>query len=115
MRWTLKYSSAIRCHHPHKTFGHRPLRVARRREHRALAAGGTLPPGDGTPCWDGTPERLAALQRGATVDLPLYGLPSWARVDEPLRWWRRAVVSADGSVVLRDDDGRLWLEENGLA
>jgi hypothetical protein len=44
----------------------------------------------------------------------LYGLPAWARVGEPLHWWRRAVVSADGAVRFYDDDGRLWLAENGL-
>jgi hypothetical protein len=41
------------------------------RERGAVAAGGTLPQGDGTPCWDGSRERLAALQRGEAVDLPL--------------------------------------------
>jgi hypothetical protein len=68
------------------------------RERRAVAAGGRLPWSDGTPSWDGTRERLAALQRGDTVDLPLYALPSWLRVGEPLHWWRRAVVDADGAV-----------------
>ena len=37
-----------------------------------------------------------------------------ARVGQALHWWRRAVVSADGAVVLRDDDGSAWLAENGL-
>ncbi len=55
-----------------------------------------------------------ALQRGDTVDLPLYGLPAWARVGEALHWRRRAVVSADGPVVFRDDDGAAWLAENEL-
>jgi hypothetical protein len=59
-------------------------------------------------------ERLAALQRGETLDLPLYGLPVWARVGEPPHWWRRAVISAGGSVEFYDNDGRQWLAENGL-
>jgi hypothetical protein len=29
-------------------------------------------------------------------------------------WWRRAVVSADGAVAFRDDDGSAWLAENGI-
>jgi hypothetical protein len=41
-------------------------------------------------------------------------LPRWARVGEALHWWRRALISADGTVVLRDDDGSQWLPENGL-
>jgi hypothetical protein len=76
--------------------------------------GGTLGWTPEQPSWDGTGERLAALQRGDTVDLPLYGLPPWARVGEKLRWSRRAVVSADSAVRFRDDDGRQWLAENGL-
>ena len=39
-----------------------------------------------------------------------------ARKDGVCRWWRRAVVSADGAGdVSADNDGSAWLEENGLA
>ncbi len=37
------------------------------------------------------------------------------RPEQAGHWWHRAVVNADGTVELDDDDGRLWLEENGLA
>lgn len=84
------------------------------REQRALAAGGTLDWSPDQPSYDGTPERLAALQRGETVDVALSALPPWARVGQPLRWSRRAVVSADNAVTFHDDDGAAWLVENGL-
>ena len=66
------------------------------------------------PGYNGTPERLAALQCGEPVDLPASALPAWARVGEKLNWWRRAIVSADGAVRFWDDDGSVWLAENGL-
>ncbi|PND54342.1 hypothetical protein CRM90_28430 [Mycobacterium sp. ENV421] len=84
------------------------------REQRAVAAGGALAdPTTGTS-YDGSRERLAALRRGDCVDFQLGSLPPWARVGEPLRWWRRATVSADGSMQLRDDDSA-WIVEHGLS
>ena len=41
-------------------------------------------------------------------------LPPWARAGEPVHWWCRATVSADGAVSFWDDDGSPWLAENGL-
>lgn len=84
------------------------------RERRALAAGGTLPWGEGTPSYDGTRARLAALERGEAVDIRAADLPAWARVSVVCRWWTRAVVRPDNTVTFRDDDGAAWLAENGL-
>jgi hypothetical protein len=84
------------------------------REQRALAAGGKLPWTPEQPSYDATPERLAALQRGEPVDVQVSALPSWARVGEEPRWWRRVTVSADGSVEFWDDDGSAWLAENNI-
>lgn len=84
------------------------------REQRALAAGGTLDWSPDQPSYDGTPQRLAALQRGETVDVALSALPPWARDSEPVRWGRRALVDADGGIELYNDDGSAWLVEHGL-
>ena len=84
-----------------------------REEEAHQQPGYTLPWTLEQPSYDGTPQRLAALQRGEPVDLPVSALPAWARVGEKLHWWRRATVSAD-SVTFYDDDGSEWLTENGL-
>ncbi len=66
------------------------------------------------PSYDGTPERLAALQASQTVNLPLSALPPWARLDKTANRCRdRAVVSVDGTIVFVADTGE-WLAENGL-
>jgi hypothetical protein len=62
----------------------------------------------------GNAVRLAALRAGEPVDIYAGDLPPEARVGVTVRWWTRAVVRPDGTVALRDDDGSLWLEENGL-
>ena len=33
---------------------------------------------------------------------------------QAVRWWRRAVVSADDAVQVHDDDGSQWVAENDL-
>ena len=84
------------------------------REERALAAGRTLVWSPDQPSYDGSPERLAALQRGEHIDLPASDLPPYARAGRRCRWRDRAVVDADGAVEFYDDDGSAWLAENGL-
>lgn len=49
-----------------------------------------------------------------SVNVAAWELPSWARQGVEVRWWTRAVVGPDDSVTFVDDDGRRWLEENGL-
>lgn len=59
-------------------------------------------------------QRLDALRAGRPVELKASDLPPWARQGVECRWWLRAVVSADDSVQFVEDDGRRWLQENGL-
>jgi hypothetical protein len=74
-------------------------------ERAALARGFDTP---------GTATRLAALRAGEPVDVAVGDLPPWAREGEAAHWWRRATVTADGSVQFHNDDGSAWLAENGL-
>jgi hypothetical protein len=64
--------------------------------------------------YTGRPERLAAVRAGEPVDLPASLLPPEARPGVQCRWWTRAVVSPDGSIAYRDDDGSQFLAENEL-
>lgn len=66
------------------------------------------------PEQSGVYEWLRACGRAADgpVNVPVWALPPWVRVE--YRWWRRAVVGEDDSIQFVDDDGRLWLAENGL-
>jgi hypothetical protein len=84
------------------------------REERAAAAGGVLiDPATGRP-YRGTPRRLAALRAGEPVNIHAHDLPPEARVGLTCHWWTRAVARPDGTVTIRDDDGSMWLAENGL-
>ncbi|MGA7051722.1 MAG: hypothetical protein WBZ37_10660 [Mycobacterium sp.] len=56
---------------------------------------------------------LVALARGEVVDIRAAYLPAWARVSMVCRWWTRAVVRRDNTVMFRDD-GSASLAENGL-
>jgi hypothetical protein len=84
------------------------------REERSLAAGGTLCWWPDQPSYDANPQRLAALRAGEPVDIAASDLPLYARAGMVCHWWTRAVVSADGAVTFRDDDGAAWLAENDL-
>jgi hypothetical protein len=84
------------------------------REQRAVTAGGKLTDPTTGAAYDGSPRRLAALRAGEPVEVHASALPPWARVGVTVRWWTRAVVRPDGTVTFRDDDGSLWLAENGL-
>jgi hypothetical protein len=66
------------------------------------------------PSYDGTRERLAALQRGEPVDIAASDLPPYARAGVECHWWTRAGMNPDGGVTFWDDDGAAWLAENGL-
>ncbi|SUA03099.1 Uncharacterised protein [Mycolicibacterium fortuitum] len=46
--------------------------------------------------------------------MPVGDLPPWARAGEPVHWFHRAIVTADGAASFYDDDGSRWLAENGL-
>ena len=76
---------------------------------RCAPAGIVTPPefAGGQP--DGSPAVSAEPPQ-----LPLRVAPPWARAGEPVHWWCRATVSADGAVSFWDDDGSAWLAENGL-
>lgn len=62
----------------------------------------------------GSRRRLAALSAGGPVDVCAADLPAWARVGEVGHWWRRAIVTPAGAVTFWEDDGSMWLAENGL-
>jgi hypothetical protein len=55
-----------------------------------------------------------AMRAGEPLDVSAGDLPAWARVGEACHWWRRATVTASGEVSFYDDDGSIWLAENGL-
>jgi hypothetical protein len=84
------------------------------REERSLAAGGTLGWSPDQLSYDANPQRLAALRAGESVDIAASDLPLYARAGMVCHWWTRAVVSADGAVTFRDDDGAALLAENDL-
>lgn len=65
------------------------------------------------PDYQGSEERLAALRVGQPVNVAASALPRWARPEGKVRWWHRAVVSADGSVEWVQDSGE-WAAAQGL-
>lgn len=87
--------------------------LLRREEQAHGCAGLTLPWTAEQPSYTGTVDRLAALRAGRPVNVPVSALPSWARPVGEVRWWDRAIVEP-GSVRFVGDDGRRWIEENGL-
>jgi hypothetical protein len=85
-----------------------------RREQEAHERPGlTLPWTQQQPSYTGSPATLEALRNGQPVDVSVSALPKWAREGEQLTWTRRATVSPDGAVVLRDD-AAAWMGEQGL-
>ncbi|MDT5101291.1 MAG: hypothetical protein QOC76_5028 [Mycobacterium sp.] len=60
--------------------------------------------------------RLAALRTGQPVDVCAGDLPAGVRPAGKAysHWWLRATVTADGAVSFYDDDGSIWLAENGI-
>jgi hypothetical protein len=98
-----------------------------RREQVAADNGGHVVLASGQ-VYQGSPQRLADFRAGRAVNLPAWFLPASVRdgvaADHMPRiailqrvaecWWTRAVVEPDGRVSYVDDDGSLWLSENGL-
>lgn len=62
----------------------------------------------------GIARRLAALSCGSPVDVPVSDLPEWCRGHQPADWWRRAAVTATGTLKFYDDSGHAWAAENGI-
>lgn len=83
------------------------------REQRAVDEG-ELPWTAEAGGWDGDRGRLERFRRGEPVDLPLDGLPRWARNGEPPQWWQRVIVHANGRMDFYHDNGSMWRAEAGI-
>jgi hypothetical protein len=69
---------------------------------------------------------LDALRAREPVDVPHWAVPQWAWIGQCVSrgrltgqaveapWMYRAIVRPDDTVTFETDDGRAWIEENGL-
>jgi hypothetical protein len=88
--------------------------LAEREERAASHPGFVLPARDNGTAYHGYPDRLATLRAGCGLKIAVADLPAHARIGLASHWWNRATVSPDGTIALSDDDGHLWLTEEGL-